>query len=87
MYKKSYSAKWDADLNHIMMVGKIISVDDRLVVFECGHRTLSVHITDRWYAFGYLEMVNGVYTEPVNQFRPKFSTMNSLWDMCQRGNK
>ena len=92
-YQMPYSKEWDAVLNELLDAlenGKCSAeVDNHCLRFKFQQQLYDVWVANRWYAYGNLyEMLKadaqrGNKISREYQYRPKFSTMIRLNDVCK----
>lgn len=84
MYQRQFSSEWDKRLDDAITHGKVIKTSEYTIEIMHGYDLLSIWVENRWYAFGHLYYANGKFVERNIQFRPRFRTMNKLWDLYKK---
>ncbi|RKQ38372.1 hypothetical protein [Enterobacter sp. R1(2018)] len=84
MYQKPFSHDWDRRLREAITNGEVVEAGRHTIEIKHGNDLMSIWISNRWYSFGNLFYINGNYVDEELQFRPRFRTMQALWDLYQR---
>lgn len=84
MYQKPFSRDWDKRLNEVIEHGKVVRAGEHTIEIQHNGIVMSIWTSNRWYSFGNLHYINGKYVPEELQFRPRFKTMEKLWELYQR---
>lgn len=80
-YQKPFSSEWDSRLNEIIDSGSIVEAGEHTVIYQMGSDVIEVWISNRWYSFAHVYLVNGKFVSKEFQNRPRLNTMIRLWDI------
>lgn len=83
-YQKPFNKEWDTLLNKILDNGMELKVGKHTVEYNFEGCVYSIWISNRWYAYANLNAFNGNTLESCLEFRPKFKTMQRLYEVTKQ---
>lgn len=81
MYQRPFPSDWDKRLSEAIEHGRVLNTTEHTIEIQHNENVMSIWVANRWYAFGHLYYINGRGVPSELEFRPRFKTMERLWDL------